>query len=170
MICTCPKPVENINPRNVGLCVKCSKALAAPECEPSVKNLGAFFERLAESSFPSYSVTHDRQQIPTAFYNFYRECEGRMKAGNKMPEYKWRYLARNNPAESQEEAADLANYLFLETLRRRRLGEDEEADAALTGALHAYKAYEIASHLLTHTFPAFSDADTEGPQPTTSHN
>ena len=159
MSCTCEKPEHAINPRHHEHCVKCSKVIAEPEFAPSIANLGDFFERLAEGSFMAYGRTLDRETLPRWFFNLYRECEGRMRAGNKMPEYKYRYLSRSNPREAQEEAADLVNYLFLETMRRRRLGEDEEADIALTGAHHAAKAYEAAQRMMTHSYASISSED-----------
>lgn len=159
MSCTCDKPEHSINPRHTEHCVKCSKLIAEEGYAPSDANLGEFFERLAEGSFPAYGRTLDRKTISKWFFNLFRECQGRMRAGNKMPDYKYRYLSRNNPREAQEEAADLVNYLFLETLRRRRLGEDEEESLALTGALYAAKAYEIAAEMQDHPPRPFSDTN-----------
>src|SRR4051812_21065867 len=82
MSCICEKPVENINPRNAGHCVKCSRELN-PEWTSSDANLGEFFERLAEATFPAYGRSLDRKTIPQWFFNFYRECSGRERAGRK---------------------------------------------------------------------------------------
>jgi hypothetical protein len=160
MSCKCEKPQHASDPRHVDHCVRCSKLIVEEDWAPSIANLGDFFERLAEGSFPAYGRTLKREVIPRWFFSLYRECEGRMKAGNKMPDYKYRYLARSNPLEAQEEACDLVNYLFLETLRRRRLGQDEEADVALTGAKHAALAYEAAYLMQNHTHKTFSEAET----------
>ena len=159
MSCSCPKPEHSVNPRHFDHCVKCSKLMADPDYAPSIANLGEFFNQLAEGSFPAYGRTLDRKTLPRWFFNLYRECEGRMKIGNKMADYKYRYLTRSNPREAQEEACDLVNYLFLETLRRRRLGQDEEADIALTGAKHAALAFKAAQRMLDHKHSAFSDSE-----------
>lgn len=172
MSCRCHHPVENINPRNEGLCVKCSKKIAEPEWDSSDKTLGDFFERLAESSFPAYSTSNEkdrRKHIPQSFFHFYRQCSGRERAGRKK--FGYQYLVRSNPREAQEEAADLANYLHFECLRRRRLGQDEEADIALTGAMYAFKAWDAARRMTLHDYPSISGgAETETQPVATPHN
>jgi hypothetical protein len=157
--CVCAEPRDNINPRFPGTCVKCSKKIVEPEYDSSDATLGAFFDRLAESSFPAYTATRERRHLPKWFLDFHRTCSGRERMGRKK--FGHTYLRRNNPAEAMEEAADLAIYLFQETLRRRRLGEDEEADIALTGALHAAKGFETAQRMMTHTFRSISSEDSD---------
>jgi hypothetical protein len=151
--CVCAEPRDNINPRSPGTCVKCSKKIVEPEYDSSDATLGAFFNQLTEASFP-YNKG-ERDHIPKWFFDYYRMAASREKMGRKK--FGHAYLSRNNPAEAMEEVADYCNYMFQETLRRRRLGEDEEADIALTGALHAARAFECAQRMMTHTFRSISD-------------
>lgn len=155
--CKCEEPRESPDPRTEGNCVMCGRAIAGREWVSDDSNLGAFFNRLAEASFPAYCTTGDKKQIPGLFFAFYRECSGRERAGRKK--FGLEYLRRNNPQEAVEEAADLANYLYMEGLRRKRLEEDEEADALLTGAFYAYKAFEVCHRLSTHNWKSISEQE-----------
>lgn len=82
---------------------------------------------------------------PEWWQNFRIHCEARELAGRSR--FRHSLLARNNPREGMEEAADGALYAFFDTLVSRRALEDEELDVALTAAYHFAKGWEALSHL-----------------------
>lgn len=157
MSCTCESPVESINPRHGGHCVKCSKIIAEPDWESNDRNLGLFFERLAEAMFPAYSRTLDRQHIPHWFFAFYRHCSHREKAGRKK--FGAAYLTYSNE-EGKEENADAANYAFFRLCKDRREGKgDHEIDRLLFRAKCAALGWKDAFEEDQHVSHPFSEGE-----------
>ena len=142
--CRCPKPVPHPKPGRENTCVKCGFWIN-PEWSSNDENLSAFLERLAESQF-FYDA--DGQLLTPPWWDafvahvFARERLGRTKFG-------YQYLQRNNPAEATEEAVDGAMYMYLYALQKRRAGQDEQADTALTAAYHFAQAHRFARMLLS---------------------
>jgi len=137
--CDCPTPHPHPNPRLPDDCVSCGFWIN-PEADwvSSDKTVAEFFGRLAEAAFPG--------EAPEGFESFRRQCEARERAGRGS--FGFAYASRDNLAESVEELSDFVIYLLLDGLKHRRNGGgDEDLELALTGAMHAFRAYEATRHL-----------------------
>lgn len=86
-------------------------------------------------------------RLPDVTADFVDHCEDRERAGR--PIFGHRFLARDNAAEAQEEAADGANYCFMADLRYRRSAGDAAepgADPELLTAAHHFALAWAALH------------------------
>lgn len=134
-VCKCEVPRDVADPRRT-TCMNCQGVIVLPEWESSDKNLGEWFERLAEAMFPAYAASLDRRTIPAWFFHYYRECSSREKAGREK--FGLRYLSRDNMRDAMEEGSDGNNYFFFKVLQNRRAGTPEHnIDRLLDGAKHA---------------------------------
>lgn len=136
MICKCPKPEPAVNPRHEGTCVKCGYSMAP--FDQSDENFAAFWERI-ESSYPGWQFVgyeppdeHQTLRLQTT----HRELAGRTQFG-----YDYLQPERDNFREAREELADALIYLYLETLKNRRDGDDPEWDVVLEIADDLLSAY-----------------------------
>lgn len=137
--CPCPIPQPSRNPRKLNDCERCG-LYVNPNLLRIDSQVAEFFDRLGESQFP---YGPDGELMTPDWWNDFRshcrlrEWDGREKFGLD-------YLARDNPVEATEEAADLALYMLLDGLRAHRDGVDPEIDVALTCAWHAAQAHRYA--------------------------
>ena len=135
-ICACPTPIESINPRKKGKCVRCCSSLD-PEWDQTDENFRAFWDRV-EASYPGWQAPlyepPDHQQT-LRLQTMHREAAGRGNFGHA-------YLSRDNLREAREEIADCLMYLYLDTLRCKRDGMDPEWDVTLEIAEDLLSAYE----------------------------
>jgi hypothetical protein len=136
--CPCKPPVRSADPRRKGKCAACGLALN-PDWLSSDETIAAFFDALAEATFPAFDATGKPMTSPV-FERFRRLCEHRERAGRT--EFGLRYLNRDNVAEAEEEAADLANYAFFRALQHVREGGGLRNARSLRAAFHAFKALE----------------------------
>ncbi len=143
--CGCEKPIETVDPRWPGSCVRCGNRIE-PRWTSNDATVAEFFDRL-EECFPG--------ETPAWVQIFRRHCEARELAGRDT--FGYEFLARNNPAEGLEEAADGANYAFFDILQSRRDGDEEEWALALTAAYHFAHAYRALGLMHTGTPIPISD-------------
>lgn len=137
--CACRQPRVSPNSRRNGTCVRCSGRLD-PSWVSSDETLAAFLDHLA-STIPGWP------EAAGSFDAFRRQVQARERAGRET--FGFAYLSRDNPAEGLEEAADLAIYAYLDTLKALREGEDDELALALTAARKAWEAHEALNALLS---------------------
>jgi len=164
-VCECHPPKDLTDPRMENVCRQCRGQIVLSEWASSDRNHGEFFERLALAMFPAYASTLDRKMIPRWFYDFYRHCSHREKAGRRK--FGLKYLSYDN-AEYQEEMADGGNYAFFSLCRDRREGRgDEEIDRRLSQAKNAALGWKDAYEENRRISHPFSDPDTETPADTT---
>lgn len=77
--------------------------------------------------------------------DFVDHCRKREAEGRKNHEH--RFAGTDNPRKGQEQAADLAIYAWLTTLRERREGRREQTEIALSIAHHAAQAWQALEQL-----------------------
>jgi hypothetical protein len=144
-ICICEKPVDVMDPRLKGWCRRCMGKI---ESLTTDENVGRFFDRLAEALY-----RYDREPGKTTYLKttagwetFRQHCEARERAGRDT--FGNRFMSRPNLQDAREEAADLALYMLLDSLREEiENGTDADIDMALTAALYAFRAYDATLQL-----------------------
>jgi hypothetical protein len=99
--------------------------MISPDWTTTDHNFADFFYQLRTVGASADFVDHCRK----------REAKGRAKHGH-------RFVAVDNPREAQDQAADVAIYAWLTTLRERREGRREQTEIALTIARHAAIAWQ----------------------------
>ena len=129
-ICPCPHPEPHVKPGREDFCVKCDGHLD-PRWTCNADNTRAFLQLLDKANT---NIAKD------TLVRFEAEVLRRQKDGE--PIFRQSFLSRDNVAEGEEEALDLALYAILELLVERRAGKRETTDLALSVAYHAAKAYE----------------------------
>lgn len=140
-ICTCENPVIVSDPR----LKDCRRCLGKVESLTNDENVAAFFTRLAETLFKHNPLTGELM-TSEAWDTFTEHCQQRERAGRDT--FGNRFMERDNLEDAREEAADLALYLLLDSLREvLNGGVDRDIDLALTGALYAFRAYETTLQL-----------------------
>lgn len=129
--CACPVP--NPKPQKPDFCVRCGFVIPA-HWTCNARTIDAFLDRL-DGALPGEDLSGFREHV------IVRELAGRDR-------FQHSFLGRENCAEGQEEAVDLALYALLDTLKARREGRGEEdMDLALTAAMHAFHAHEALARL-----------------------
>lgn len=126
----CECPVPRPRPYDPGSCRDCGRIIS-PAWTPSDFNFETFFGRLSA--------------LPGVVPAFVFQCRTRELAGRDV--FGFRFCDRDNAAEGQEEAADLALYAHLHILRARREGRTEQLELALTAAHHAAMAWVALEQL-----------------------
>lgn len=130
--CECPEP--NPKPKKPDTCVRCGFAIS-PRWATSDAHMMRFFNRLS-----------DCRNLEASFPAFRQLCERREKAGRDT--FRYAYLNRDDLSEGMEEAADLALYPYLDSLKMIREGrEGEDYDLVLTVAFHAAQAFDALARL-----------------------
>lgn len=134
--CHCPKPEPAVDPRHQGTCVKCGHSMAP--FDQTDENFAAFWERI-ESSYagwqlPLYEPPDEQQTLRL-------QTTHREKAGRSIFGYAYLSPERDNIREAREEISDCLLYLYLETLRNVRDGDDPEWDVVLEIADDLLSAY-----------------------------
>ncbi len=137
--CEVPKDKEDHQHphRRPKSCVKCGKIIPE-EWTSNDTTFEEFFQRL-EEIYPGGP--------PSWFAVFKGICRARELRGREV--FGHSHLARDNPGEAIEEAADGLLYAFFDILDSRRHREEEEWALALTAAHHFAQAYHAL--MLMHT-------------------
>ena len=143
--CDIPDPyVGHPNPAKADKCRRCG-CFVDPEYIRIDSHVAEFFDRLAESQFHYYPEGHPKQgtlMTPDWWDDFREHCTVRELSGRDK--FKLDYLARNNPIEACEEAADGALYMLLHGLRSLREGWADDTDVRLMAAYHFAQAHRYA--------------------------
>ena len=135
-ICECERPHRSSNPRSEGRCAQCGYVFG-PEWNQSDENFAAFWERI-EEAYPGW--VNPLYEPPDTQQTLRLQTMHREKAGRRH--FGYAYLSRDNIVEAREEVADCLMYLYLDTLRAIRDGEDPEWDVVLEIANDLLSAYE----------------------------
>lgn len=129
--CECPEPLESVDDRKAGSCIKCGRLIGPADTLSTDQTLGAFLGRLADA-FPG--------KPSPSFVAFEKMIAAREHAGREQ--FGFKYLARQNCQEAIEELLDLVVYMHLDLLQARRNGVDEDWATALEASYHAFRAFE----------------------------
>ena len=134
--CTCPLPSTSSDPRKPAThCGKCGHP-KHPEWDQNDSNFAAFWDRIEETragwQFPLYEPPDEEQTL--RLQTTHRELAGRKHFG-------YAYLQRDNIREAREEICDALLYVYLDTLKNVRDGDDPEWDVVLEIADDLLSAY-----------------------------
>ena len=134
-VCECPLPIRSTDPRREGKCARCG-GIFNRIWDQTDENFRAFWGRIESSypgwQFPLYEPPDEQQTL--RLQTQHRERAGRGQFG-------YAYLNRDNVREAREELADALMYLYLDTLRSARAGEEAEWDVVLSIADDLISAY-----------------------------
>ena len=134
--CTCPQPSTSSDPRkDPTFCAKCSHP-KHPDWDQTDEAFTAFWERIESTragwQYPLYEPPDEEQTL--RLQTMHRELAGRKHFG-------YAYLQRDNIREAREELADALLYVYLDTLKNKREGDDPEWDVVLEIADDLLSAY-----------------------------
>lgn len=134
--CRCPQPSTSSDPRKPAThCGKCGHP-KDPAWDQTDEQFNAFWDRIESSyagwQFPLYEPPDEQQTL--RLQTTHRELAGRKHFG-------YAYLCRDNLREAREELADALLYVYLDTLKNVREGDDPEWDVVLEIADDLLSAY-----------------------------
>lgn len=138
MACSCITPAESPNPRHKGECCKCGRVLDRAITDGKVRS---FFDALEDAA------RDGAEDFDQAGFGYFRAlCEHRERDGRER--FGQSFLSKECIGEAFEEAADLAIYPLLDSIKEHvRPSDDPDLALVLSAAHHAYISFEMLRSL-----------------------
>lgn len=130
--CECAVPEPNLSPHKKA-CIRCG-FLIPTRWSSNDETLRDFLDGF-ERTFAAWP------HIPEWWNTFRVHLEARERAGRKT--FRQTFLGRNNIQEAREEVVDLGLYVFLDGLKQKRGGGENDADVVMELMRHAAEAYRL---------------------------